>query len=278
MRITRIILAAAAALALTACAAKQGLSDTDKARAEALYQANCTSCHDATGSGAPSRAALQSRKPAAILAALETGLMREQGKAMQGEERRLLADYLGARSGPVAGKMCQGSLELAGAPLWNRWGNGVENRRFQPAAPGGITPDTVGELELKWAFAFPDAARARSQPAVTAEAIFTGSPDGRVYALDRATGCIWWTFDADGEVRSAPTLGTDSVGRIDRIYFGDFHANVYALDARSGKLVCNRLADAARRTALRAAVIDRSGERDGGRLSVLHLPRRGDRA
>jgi polyvinyl alcohol dehydrogenase (cytochrome) len=208
-----------------------------KARAETLYADNCASCHDSEGSGAPSRAALESRTRDAILASLETGLMREQGKALTRDDRAILSDYLGAKGAEAAGERCSGALRLAGAPLWNRWGNGVENQRYQPAAAGGITPANVGRLELKWAFAFPDAARARSQPAVTEEAIFIGSPDGRVYALDASSGCIWWTFDAASEVRSAPTLGIDAAGKIDRLFFGDFQANVYALDARSGRLI-----------------------------------------
>jgi polyvinyl alcohol dehydrogenase (cytochrome) len=227
----------ALAFFLTGCVRDEGLSEADIKRAEALYVANCASCHGVDGSGAPNRAALETRKPAAILAALESGLMREQGKSLKPEERQLLSRYLGAKSAKVAGKKCEASLVLASAPLWNRWGNGTDNRRYQSAARGGITPANVGSLELKWAFAFPDAARARSQPAVTEEAIFTGSPDGRVYALDRKTGCVWWTFDADSEVRVAPTLGTDAAGKVDRLYFGDFAANVYALDAQTGKLV-----------------------------------------
>lgn len=209
----------------------RGLTDADKAKAEALYQGNCAACHDAGEGGAPTRTALETRTPATILAALETGLMREQGKSISPEERTLVAEYLGAKSSKVAGQLCKGNLAL-GRSLWNRWGNGTDNRRYQPASLGGLTPENIGNLELKWAFAFPNAARARSQPAVTENAIFTGSQDGRVYALDTHSGCIWWTFDADSEVRSAPTLGKDG-----NLYFGDFNANVYAVNATSGKLV-----------------------------------------
>lgn len=225
---------------LSSCADKAGLSEADKVRAEALYKANCGACHDNPGTGAPNRAAVQSRTPAAILASLETGLMREQGKALKPAELQLVSNYLGARAAAQTGKECEGELSLAGKPLWNRWGNGLDNRRYQPVTRGGITADAVSSLELNWAFAFPDAARARSQPAVTKEAIFTGSPSGRVYALDLATGCTWWTFDAESEVRSAPTLGLDASGRIDRLYFGDFNANMYAIDARTGKLIWKR--------------------------------------
>jgi polyvinyl alcohol dehydrogenase (cytochrome) len=222
----------AALVLLGGCAAKAGLSDADKSRAEALYKTNCAACHHNAVNGAPTRAALETRTPAAIFAALETGLMREQGKMLKSEERQLIADYFGAKATKVVGKMCEGSLKLDGKPLWNRWGNGIDNRRYQPASVGGITPENVGDLEFKWAFAFPAAARARSQPAVTQEAIFTGSQDGRVYALGTQSGCVWWTFDADSEVRNAPTLGEDG-----NLYFGDFNANVYAVNAQSGELV-----------------------------------------
>lgn len=238
MRISQASLAILAPVAmLGACSGKPALSEAQQAQAKALFESNCASCHGAQSSGAPSLDALRARTPEAIVAALTNGLMREQGKALSEEERLLLGRYLGSGKAPLAGKMCEGKPKLAGAPLWNRWGNGITNERYQPAAQAGLSASEVPQLELAWAFAFPDAARARSQPAVTEEAIFTGSQDGRFYALNLATGCIWWTFDADAEVRSAPTLGTDAEGKIDRIYFGDFNANVYALDARTGTLI-----------------------------------------
>lgn len=231
---------AALALAALGGCSGGGLSDADIARADALYAANCASCHDKEGAGAPSRAALRTRTPEAILASLETGLMREQGKALAAEDRALVAHYLGGGAQATAGKACGTELELASAPLWNGWGNGTANRRYQTAAAGGMNAANVGNLELKWAFGFPGAARARSQPVVTSEALFTGSQDGRVYALGLADGCTYWTFDADAEVRVSPTLGVDARGQPDRLYFGDFAANVYALDARSGTLIWKR--------------------------------------
>lgn len=235
MRISHALSLSALGMALVACGGRQGLTEGDRVKAEALYAANCAGCHDNGETGAPGRSALRSRTPEAILAALETGLMREQGKALKPEEQRLIARYLGGGGASEQAARCPGRLDSPGVPLWNRWGNGTGNQRYQPVAAGGITPANVGTLELKWAFAFPGAARARSQPAVTDKAIFTGSADGRVYALSPESGCIWWTFDADSEVRSAPTLGADG-----RLYFGDFNANVYAIDATSGRLAWKR--------------------------------------
>ncbi|HEV2568640.1 PQQ-binding-like beta-propeller repeat protein [Sphingomonas sp.] len=212
-------------------------------QAEQLYRSNCAACHDNGAGGAPTRAAIGQLTPARIRAALETGVMKPQGDALTPTERGLLAEHLGAKlrvDATAQTKACTGRLELSEAPLWNRWGNSLHNDRYQEVAQGGIAPEQANSLELKWAFAFPDAARARSQPAVTREAIFTGSQSGRVYALGVEDGCVWWTFDADSEVRSAPTLGQDASGRIDRLYFGDFNANVYAVDARSGRLIWKR--------------------------------------
>jgi polyvinyl alcohol dehydrogenase (cytochrome) len=225
---------------LAGCSTGGEMSQADVARADALYEQNCAACHDKEGSGAPTRAALRTRTPEAITASLETGLMREQGKALSADERKLVAAYLGSGAQASAGKKCESSLALAGRPLWNGWGNGVTNQRHQPASVGGLTAANVGHLELKWAFGFPGAARARSQPTVTDEAIFTGSQDGRVYALGLADGCTFWTFDADAEVRVSPTLGLDQGGKPDRLYFGDFKANLYALDARTGKQLWKR--------------------------------------
>jgi polyvinyl alcohol dehydrogenase (cytochrome) len=230
-------------LLLAACQGDAALAPEDAVRAEALFRDNCAACHSgeetgpaAPGSG-PRRAALETRSAAAIEAALTSGLMREQGQPLTAGDRRLLAWHLGKGGKAVAAATCPGTLDLSSAPGWNRWGNGVENRRYQPVDAGGLSPRGLERLEVKWAFGFPGAARARSQPAVTPRAIFTGSQDGRVYALDTRTGCQWWSFAADAEVRSAPTLGLDATGRVKRLYFGDFAANVYALDARTGRLI-----------------------------------------
>jgi polyvinyl alcohol dehydrogenase (cytochrome) len=237
---------AAIGLALLAAACSDARSQDERrgevTYAERLFAENCAGCHgdSAADAGAPTRAAIGKLTAPTIRHALDVGVMREQAAALSPTDRAILAEWLGgkadAASGDRAAPRCAGRLRLS-APSWNRWGNGIDNRRFQPAGRAGIGTANIGRLALKWAFAFPDAARARSQPAVTPEAIFTGSQSGRVYALGAETGCIWWTFDAESEVRSAPTIGLDSDGRPHRLYFGDFNANVYAIDAATGALV-----------------------------------------
>ena len=62
--------------------------------------------------------------------------------------------------------------------------------------------------------------------------VYIGSPSGIVYSLDRATGCTHWSFDARAGVRSAITIGPDNIA-----YFGDTHANVFALNTETGKQI-----------------------------------------
>ena len=232
-----------AAALIAGCAPSEGEAEAEVVSprsgqaelAESLYSTHCSGCHDNGTGGAPVRAAIERRSAAYIKQSLIAGVMKAQGAALGPYEIAILADHLGteAPAQAVPGQRCEGRLAVSGTPLWNRWGNGLANTRHQPDTL--ITPANVGRLELAWAFGFPEAQRARSQPAVTEQALFTGSQSGRVYALDRMTGCIWWTFDAEAEVRNAPVLDIDAVAG-PTLYFGDFGARVYALEAETGKL------------------------------------------
>ena len=207
------------------------------AHAEALYKQNCASCHDGNVAGAPSRDALSALSPATIAAALTDGVMKEQGGGLDRIDIILLSQYLGneAAGSDVPVAYCERELEFSGAPKWNHWGADARNTRFQRAKAAGLTAEDVPNLELAWAFGFPGAQRARSQPAVTKEAIFTGSQSGRVYALDTQTGCVWWTYEAGAEVRNAPLIETGADGNPETLYFGDFNAVVHAVDAKTGE-------------------------------------------
>ncbi len=210
---------------------------------EALYQQHCAACHDSDSAvEAPKRAALSLQSSDAIIASLTTGVMKEQAAILTPLEKRLVAEYVGSPTGEDAlinaeAHRCEGSLVLGSAPLWNRWGNNLRNSRFQTAERAGITHSAASRLKLKWAFGILGGSRIRSQPAVTEEALFLGSQPGILYALDRKTGCVWWTFSAEAEVRNAPTIGPDAQGNPSTLYFGDFNANVYAIKARTGELI-----------------------------------------
>jgi polyvinyl alcohol dehydrogenase (cytochrome) len=109
------------------------------------------------------------------------------------------------------------------------------------AQTAGLTAAELPQLELKWAFAFPGAQRARSQPAIAYGAVYVGSQDGTVYALDEETGCVRWTFRASAEVRTAIVVESPEAARARNgtpvVYFGDLIARVYAVDAFTGALL-----------------------------------------
>src|SRR5215831_9524131 len=147
-------------------------------RGAAIFARDCASCHDgATGSRAPSPDILKKRSPEAILAALTAGGMRPQGGRLSGADRRAVAEYLAGRplgsdiTGAAVGRCTAPSPQLAGPsvwPSWTGWSPWLSNTRLQLAAQAGLTAADVPKLSLKWAFGFPDATSAWSQPTVAA--------------------------------------------------------------------------------------------------------------
>jgi outer membrane protein assembly factor BamB len=95
----------------------------------------------------------------------------------------------------------------------------------------------VPKLRLKWAVAFPNTVRVRSRPTFAYGALYTGSQDGTVYALDAKTGCIRWTFRTTAEVRTPIVVQStaDANGGVPLAFFGDLIGRVYAVDALTGR-------------------------------------------
>ena len=104
-----------------------------------------------------------------------------------------------------------------------------------------MTAAEVPGLKLKWAFGFPGGTQAYGNPSIVAGRVFVGSDNGTVYSLDAGTGCIYWSFKADGGVRSAPSVGR--VGNRDAVFIADMKANVFALDAVTGQQIWKKQVD-----------------------------------
>ena len=212
----------------------------------ALFQNHCARCHDgAEGSRIPSPALLKQLAPEQIVTALEKGAMSAMGADRSRAERYALAEYLsGKRYAGVSpipksaycGRADAGFSKAAAAPSWNGWGVDTDNTRFQPAKAAGLAAGDVPKLHLKWSFGFPGATSAGGQPVVYAGRVYVGSWEGDVYSLDAKTGCIRWSLETEAGVRGAITIGHDRSGR-SIAYFGDLAANLYAVDAATGKQV-----------------------------------------
>jgi polyvinyl alcohol dehydrogenase (cytochrome) len=203
-----------------------------------LFEKQCTGCHRAdSGSKAPLPDALRQMSKASILAALETGRMRWQGRALTKKQREAVANYLASPSLSAAVKVtgsCPRDLDPPpDPPVWTGWGVDTHNTRFQPARFAALTPEQVKTLKLKWAFGYPGASATYGQPTSYAGRLFVGSEDGTVYALDAATGCTWWTYHAQATVKTAVSIGNHGQAAL----FGDTNGNVYAVAVSDGSLL-----------------------------------------
>lgn len=209
-----------------------------------LFKQHCASCHE-TGASAPGArippvSVLNKMTPTAILKALETGIMKSQAGAISTNERQALANFLGTavtveRRRDEIASPCSTTPRWRGNAGWTSWGAGLANMRYQPAGNRGLTAASLPKLTLKWAFAFPDTAVLRSQPAVYRGTVFAGSQDGSVYALDATSGCVYWTTTVQAEVRSGITVA--EIGGKPTLFFGDSSGYLYGLDAGSGKQI-----------------------------------------
>ncbi len=68
-----------------------------------------------------------------------------------------------------------------------------------------------------------------SSPVVANGAVYFGSGDGNLYALDAETGDVRWKFQTGDVVHASPAYGAGT------LYFGSWDSYFYAVDASTGK-------------------------------------------
>jgi polyvinyl alcohol dehydrogenase (cytochrome) len=215
----------------------------------AVFQQRCMSCHgNPNVDRAPAPAVIREMAPERIYEALTTGLMKGEGDSLTEDQKRMLATFL---SGRPLGSLQQGDAkdmpnhcatnpalaDPSAGPAWNGWGADIANTRFQSAPAAGLTAEQVPRLKLKWAFGYPTGLSAFGPVAVVSGRVFVGTDIGYVYSLNAQTGCVYWSYQTKGSVRTAVTVSrVRGRGRTKyAAYFGDAHANVYAVDAQNGR-------------------------------------------
>lgn len=244
MPVLVMLIASALNLALAEAAAPVSNAPPD---GEHLYRQYCAQCHSKSRAlRAPQLNVLRRMQPQDVLDTLEVGAMRFEGFQRTAAERRAIAEFITGRKltdekegkETLAGRCTEGGAKFdpAARPQWNGWGAGVANARFQSAEEAGLTPDQVQRLKLKWAFGFPPNTMT-SQPTVVGGRVFVGTLRGRIYSIDAAKGCLYWSAKTAAGVRSAMTAGVlpGSNPRRYALYFGDVSADVHAVDAETGE-------------------------------------------
>ena len=162
------------------------------------------------------------------------------------EQKTPEAEYIAERkitetNTAEAGVACEGAaneFDLSQKPVFQHWGLEAGASHFMSPSVARVTENNIASLTVDWAFAYPDATRARSQPAFGAGALFVGSQSGLVYAFDMETGCTRWQFQASSEVRNGLTLEPWDAAEesVDPLLFGDLTGNQYAVSALTGEL------------------------------------------
>jgi polyvinyl alcohol dehydrogenase (cytochrome) len=213
----------------------------------ATFLQHCMNCHGSPNvPQAPSPDAIRQMSAERIYEALTTGVMKPQGDSLTDSQKKMLATFL---SGRPLGAVQEGDAKsmlnhcATNPPLadpsagsaWNGWGNGPANTRFQTAA-AGLSASDVPNLKVKWAFGYPDGLSAFGPPSIVSGRVFVGTDIGYIYSLNADTGCVYWSYQTKGSVRTAITIApvTSHGATKYAAYFGDAHANAYAIDAQTG--------------------------------------------
>jgi polyvinyl alcohol dehydrogenase (cytochrome) len=214
----------------------------------ATFQGQCFRCHGNTATNAKTTAwAIRQMTPERIYAGL-TAPTHTEGQALSDIQKTRVAEFMSGRPmGSVnAGEaksmpnQCTANAAMADpsrGPAWNGWGNGPANLRFQPAAAARLTAADVPKLKLKWAFGLPKGMTNNAQPTVVSGRVFMAGDNGYIYSLDAKSGCVYWSFQNGSIVRNSPTVGrvTGQGAAQWAVFFGDGHANIFALDAQTGR-------------------------------------------
>ena len=208
-----------------------------------LYAQHCAACHEGGVSRSPTLNFLEMLTPQSVYASMTDGIMQPQSAHLTDEQRTHIAEYItrARLDAVIAGAhapACTGAAaEFDRSDPVPKVGWGHDTRRFVDADTAGFSAGDVANLELKWAFAYPNSLRARSQPAIAMGAVFVGSQDGTVYAFDLESGCERWSFQASAEVRTGIVLkNAEADDGAPLAFFGDILARLYAVNALTGEL------------------------------------------
>ncbi len=132
---------------------------------------------------------------------------------------------------------------------WLTYSATLDGERYSPLTQ--ITPANVKNLELQWVWQARSTEKFEATALVVEGVLYTIEPPDNVYALDAATGRIFWNLNY-----SLPPEAGACCGRVNRglailgdtLYMGTLDSHVVAIDAKTGKIIWNtKVGEAAQR-------------------------------
>jgi polyvinyl alcohol dehydrogenase (cytochrome) len=233
---------AGSAMAAASIHQMEGSADAKReSPGKAVFERTCAQCHEQGVGGAPLHKLLTYMMPNAVYNVITKGAMRVQASRLSDAERQQVVEYLtgnspgAASSKPVLACRSDDSwFDPDAKAVGTGWGIDPGNTRALSAEQAGLAAVDLGRLKLSWIFDFPDSLDVRAQPLVVGNALFLGSQSGAVYAMNARSGCVHWTYQAAGDIRSGIVYRARPHAML---IFSDTFAYTYALDAATGTLL-----------------------------------------
>jgi alcohol dehydrogenase (cytochrome c) len=105
-----------------------------------------------------------------------------------------------------------------------------------------ITPENVNRLELQWVFQAKSLEKFEATPLVVDGVMYTVQAPDDVFALDAATGRIFWSLNYSPNPKASLCCGRVNRGLAilgDTLYLGTIDAHLLAIDAKNGQVLWN---------------------------------------
>ena len=128
--------------------------------------------------------------------------------------------------------LCEDTIDTSSPVPNNGFGFNLNNTRNQLSP---INASNVANLELDFTLNAENAQERRGAPAVTEQTIYYHTPNS-VDAVNRESGCIYWSYESSDRVRSASVTLVDEPSLNKRlVVVGTWMGWVIALDAETGE-------------------------------------------
>ncbi|GGG47971.1 cytochrome CBB3 [Pseudohongiella nitratireducens] len=214
---------------------------------EQLFAQHCAACHEGGDPRAPSLASLNTMSADDLRFALTGGVMSAQGQSLNESQLAILVEHLArdpVSDNWIAANRCSDermAISLDKASLASP-GGGLEFGRQLSASQSGLQKSNLSALEVAWSIVFPGVGGLRSSPVITEDTLFyPAASSTHVFAIDVASGCIKWSYDAGTSLRGSAVLGEtvsgEQANKQALLYVTDERARLHAINPIDGEPV-----------------------------------------